>query len=73
MNCKTCLTPRLPLQAFQKLHHLPYQMPDERNEDHYKTCSDVFGKVTTEEHHRSKKLAKKIRTEFHLTHRSSMQ
>ena len=48
-------------------------MPDERNEDHYKTCSDVFGKVTTEEHRRSKKLAKKIRTEFHLTHRSSMQ
>ena len=49
-NCKTCLPPRLPLQTFQKLHHLPDPMPDERNEGHYKTFSDVFGKVTTEEH-----------------------
>ena len=35
--------------------------------------SNIFGKVTAEEHHPSKKLAKKILTEFHLTHRNSMQ
>ena len=34
-------------------------MPDGRNEGHYKSFSDVFRKVTTGEHHPSKKLAKK--------------
>ena len=34
-------------------------MPDERNEGHYKSFSDVFGEVTTEEHRPSRKLAKK--------------
>ena len=60
LNCKTCLLPCLPLQTFQKLHHLPDPMPDERNESNYKSFSDVFGNVTTEEHRHSKKLAKKI-------------
>lgn len=73
LNCKTCLPPCLPLQTFQKLHYLPNPMTGECKEGHYKKFSDVFGKVTTAEYCPSKKLAKKIRTELHLTHQSSMQ
>ena len=70
LNCKTCLPPCLPLQTFQKLHHLDDPIPDERNVGHYNCFSDVFGKMTTEEHGPSKKLTKKIHTEFHLTYQS---
>ena len=59
LNCKTCLLPCLPWQTFQKLHDLLDPISDYHNEDHYKSFSYVFGKVTTEEHHPSGKLTKK--------------
>ena len=59
MNCKTCLLSRLPLQTFKKLHHLP----DPMLMSAMKTITNVFqiffGKVTTEGHHPSRKLARK--------------
>ena len=35
-------------------------MPDERNEGNYKSFSDVFGNVTTEEHRSEKNVSQTI-------------
>ena len=59
LNCNTCLPLHLSLKAFQKLHHLPNPIPGECNECQYKSFSDVFGKMTTKEHHLSITFAKK--------------
>jgi len=44
-HCTICNPPRLPKELFDTIHHLPD--PD-RDEDVYKTFSDVYGTNTTE-------------------------
>ena len=56
LKYKTCLPPHLPLQTFQKLHHLPDPMLISA----MKAITKVFGKVTTVEHRPSKKVSQKI-------------
>ena len=52
-----CNPPRLPVDIFNSLHHLPDPIP---NGDHYLDFESLYGKDdTTEEHCPSKKLAEK--------------
>ena len=52
-ECNVCAPPRLPLEVFQQLSHLPDPIPDEG--DHYKPFSEIYGHLTTEHYMPSKK------------------
>ena len=47
-ECQFCSKPRLPMDVFVTLQHLPHPTPGEDN--HYKMFSEVYGTKTSEEH-----------------------
>ncbi len=47
-NCNICRPPRLAEEVFKELHHLPDPVPE--NSLHYKSFSDLYGTLTTEQH-----------------------
>jgi len=59
LNCNMCKPPRLPVQKFTKLSHIPDPVPG--TDGHYLPFTDVYGKIDTDEQHRPslQKSAKK--------------
>ena len=49
-ECEFCTPPRLPMNIFVTLQHLPHPTPSTVDPDHYKPFSEVFGTTTSEEH-----------------------
>ena len=45
-----CKPPRLPMEVFESLNHLPDPVPDD--DDHYKAFDDLYGKSETSEEYR---------------------
>ena len=54
LECGICDFPRLPPSVFNELHNLPDPVP---KGEHYEPFSDLYGKVTTEQHRPSLKEA----------------
>ena len=52
-DCHICKPPRLPVDIFKELHHLPDPTPDDPL--HYKSFGDLYGTLTTEKHRPSVK------------------
>ena len=48
-TCSICCPPRLPVDIFDTLHHLPDPVPDSTGE-HYKDFDDIYGSDTSEKH-----------------------
>ena len=48
LNCKICKPPRLSEDIFKNIYHLPDPAPE--NTSHYKSFSDLYGTLTTEQH-----------------------
>ena len=46
-DCNICKVPRLPVDVFNDIHHLPDPIPDG---DKYKSFEDVYGSQTSEKH-----------------------
>ncbi len=45
-ECKVCTPPRLPIDVFKSLHHLPDPQP--RGSDHYDDFESLYGTETSE-------------------------
>ena len=58
-ECNVCAPPRLPLEVFKQLSHLPDPIPDEG--DHYIPFSEIYGHLTTKQHMPSKIIHMTIR------------
>ena len=47
-SCEICRPVRMPMEKFNKIHHLPDPLPG--SDGHYSAFSDVFGTATSEQH-----------------------